>query len=139
MKDMTAGYVSERSPALAKRGTKQTCKNQDCGNRFYDLKRQPPACPYCGASHDNAPNIVLDFETMGKQQPRKFNRWVVPRETAVDASKLEGEVVNEQTDKPAEIPSTDEELLTEIEDDEAEAIQNGTCNGALPFALGSRL
>jgi uncharacterized protein (TIGR02300 family) len=31
----------------AARGTKRTCQNQECGARFYDLNREPIACPMC--------------------------------------------------------------------------------------------
>lgn len=33
------------------RGTKRTCQNPECGSRFYDLKRNPIACPLCGAAY----------------------------------------------------------------------------------------
>jgi uncharacterized protein (TIGR02300 family) len=31
----------------AARGTKRTCQNTSCGARFYDLMRDPIACPMC--------------------------------------------------------------------------------------------
>ena len=31
----------------AERGTKRTCQNPECGSRFYDLNRDPIACPIC--------------------------------------------------------------------------------------------
>lgn len=37
------------STARAKRGTKRTCVA--CGERFYDLDRNPIACPACGNVH----------------------------------------------------------------------------------------
>ena len=38
----------------AARGTKHTCGNEDCGERFYDLNRSPTDCPYCGETFDPA-------------------------------------------------------------------------------------
>ena len=35
----------------AARGTKRTCQNSDCEERFYDLKRDPIQCPICGAPY----------------------------------------------------------------------------------------
>ncbi len=35
----------------AARGTKRTCQNQECGARFYDLARDPIACPMCGTGY----------------------------------------------------------------------------------------
>ncbi|MFM1814260.1 MAG: hypothetical protein RLZ98_955 [Pseudomonadota bacterium] len=29
------------------RGTKRTCQSSDCGERFYDLNRDPIICPIC--------------------------------------------------------------------------------------------
>ena len=37
------------STARAKRGTKRTCVG--CGDRFYDLDRNPIICPSCGNVH----------------------------------------------------------------------------------------
>ncbi len=35
----------------ADRGTKRTCQNGSCGARFYDLARDPIACPMCGSAY----------------------------------------------------------------------------------------
>jgi uncharacterized protein (TIGR02300 family) len=35
----------------AARGTKRTCQNQECGSRFYDLNRDPIACPICDSAY----------------------------------------------------------------------------------------
>jgi uncharacterized protein (TIGR02300 family) len=35
----------------AARGTKRTCQNQECGARFYDLNRDPIACPMCESAY----------------------------------------------------------------------------------------
>lgn len=34
-------------PTSSPRGAKQTCTNEACGRRFYDLNQATPACPYC--------------------------------------------------------------------------------------------
>lgn len=38
----------------ADRGTKRTCQNSGCGVRFYDLNRDPIACPVCGSAYNIA-------------------------------------------------------------------------------------
>jgi uncharacterized protein (TIGR02300 family) len=38
----------------ADRGTKRTCQNASCGARFYDLNRDPIACPICGSMYELA-------------------------------------------------------------------------------------
>ncbi len=35
----------------AARGTKRTCQNTSCGARFYDLTRDPIACPICDTAY----------------------------------------------------------------------------------------
>ncbi len=33
------------------RGTKRTCQNSECGERFYDLSRDPIICPICQSEY----------------------------------------------------------------------------------------
>lgn len=116
---MTATQAVGRSAVLAKRGTKQTCENETCGSRFYDLKRVPSACPYCWTACDVPAAVMLNFETLEKQDVRKFKRWAEPQKPAVETPKAEEEVADEQSDKEEdELPSAGEELLIEIEDDD---------------------
>jgi uncharacterized protein (TIGR02300 family) len=35
----------------AQRGTKRTCQSGSCGQRFYDLNRDPIVCPICGSEY----------------------------------------------------------------------------------------
>jgi uncharacterized protein (TIGR02300 family) len=35
----------------AARGTKRTCQSGACGQRFYDLNRDPITCPICGTHY----------------------------------------------------------------------------------------
>jgi uncharacterized protein (TIGR02300 family) len=39
----------------AERGTKRTCRNPECGSRFYDLNRDPIVCPICQSVFELAP------------------------------------------------------------------------------------
>ena len=114
---MTATDVAEKPTALSKRGTKQTCENEDCGYRFYDLKRTNPACPYCGESHEVLAVETVDFETLVKPQTRKFNRWQDPNKAKVEQVVVDDEAEKEE-DKDSELPSAGEELLIENEDDD---------------------
>jgi uncharacterized protein (TIGR02300 family) len=123
---MTVSDAVGRFATLAKRGTKQTCENETCGSRFYDLKRVPSICPYCGASCNVPAHIILDFETLGKQRPRKFNRPVGPQRSPVEVSKVEDDISDQKTGNETEIPSAAEELLIEIDDDDAEVAVEAT-------------
>ncbi|RUP11253.1 FYDLN acid domain-containing protein [Hyphomicrobium sp.] len=121
---MLESHVVARSAVQAKRGTKQTCKNETCGSQYYDLKRVPPACPYCGASCDTPAIIRVDFETLEKQRPHKFKRWVEPTKSLAEVSKTDSDEVEaveeEEAEKDSAIPSASEDLLIEIEDDDDE-------------------
>ena len=41
----------------AQRGTKRFCISEPCGRAFYDLKKEPTDCPYCGEDYV-APEVV---------------------------------------------------------------------------------
>ena len=111
-----------RSAAQVKRGTKQTCKSETCGSPYYDLRRTPATCPYCGTFSDTpAIASVVDFETIGKQRLPRFNRRVEPPRPSVEVSKTDGdevETADEYTEKEPALPSAAEELLIEIDDDD---------------------
>ncbi len=44
------------------RGTKRTCQNPDCENRFYDLMRDPIVCPHCEAVYKLTPDEQADAD-----------------------------------------------------------------------------
>ena len=99
------------------RGTKQTCENQSCGRRFYDLKRTPLSCPYCGASFDSPAVERIAFETFVKPAGRKNYRWIEPVRPAAEVS----EVDSEAAEKEELAPSATEELLIDIDEEDGEA------------------
>jgi uncharacterized protein (TIGR02300 family) len=118
---MIGSDVVARSAVQAKRGTKQTCRNETCGSQYYDLRRVPPACPYCGASCDAPAIIKVDFESLGKQRPYRTNRRVQPTRPPVEVSKIHDdqvEAADEQAENEPAISSAAEDLLIEIEDDD---------------------
>jgi len=41
--------MSDKAALKLERGTKRTCQNPDCGERFYDLNRDPITCPMCNS------------------------------------------------------------------------------------------
>lgn len=120
---MLESRVVARSAVQAKRGTKQTCKNETCGSQYYDLTRVPPACPYCGAFCETPAIIRVDFDTLEKQRPHKFKHWVEAPKPLTEVSKTDSdevEAVDEEAEKDPAIPSAAEDLLIEIEDDDDE-------------------
>jgi uncharacterized protein (TIGR02300 family) len=83
----------------AERGTKRTCRNPDCGSRFYDLNRDPIVCPICQSVFELAavPNALAPG--VAQETPRASARKVAP---APEPAAAEG----------------DEDALPAIEDDE---------------------
>jgi hypothetical protein len=121
---MFEGHVVARSAVQTKRGTKQTCKNETCGSQYYDLRRVPPACPYCGVSCDAPAVVRVDFETLGKQRPYKSNRRVeapppvqVSKSAGDETEAADEQSEDEQSEDEQALPSAAEDLLIEIEDD----------------------
>lgn len=127
---MLPSHVVTRSAMQTKRGTKQTCGNETCGSRYYDLMSLQPACPHCGTISNTSSIVRVDFETLGKQRPGRFKR---PPEPTKPQAKVpindvdESGMADESAEKESEIPSPSEDLLIEIEDDdEVEAPQAST-------------
>jgi uncharacterized protein (TIGR02300 family) len=113
-------------------GTKRICPN--CGTRYYDLHRDPIACPKCGAGFD--PEVLLKTRRMRVVAPvEEVAEPVVEEEIDAD---LETEGVpaegEEEVATPAEGAEAEEEEEAEViedaselgedEDDMAEVIEN---------------
>ena len=52
---MSSKEAATNADVKAQRGTKRTCQNPECGSRFYDLNRNPIACPVCNTAYVLAP------------------------------------------------------------------------------------
>ena len=90
-------------------GVKRTCQN--CGARFYDLRRDPIVCPVC--------TTVYDVE----RQPRVRRGGGVVKEETTSRSKVSkvvatDELADNQLDEPADIEDVEGE-------DESEASNDG--------------
>lgn len=111
-----------RSAVRAKRGKKQTCRNETCGNPYYDLRRAPAACPYCGTVCDTpAITSVVDFGTLGKQRLSRSSKRVEAPRASAKVSNINGDETDtrdEHTENEPALPSSAEDLLIEIEDDD---------------------
>ncbi len=99
------------------RGTKRTCKNSECGSRFYDLNRTPIACPICGAAYVIASSpaaiVVVQREEKTPRKPKK--------EVFAEADTDEDETAKEDTLDEVEADKTvgndDETVLEEVEEE----------------------
>ncbi|SFV28104.1 TIGR02300 family protein [Hyphomicrobium facile] len=101
----------------AARGTKHTCSNDECGERFYDLNRDPTDCPYCGVAFDPlAVHARHTFEMeVGKRTRGKVYKLTQAEPEAEEAEVgVEAGVDVEEADDGADTPN----IL--IEDDDSE-------------------
>jgi uncharacterized protein (TIGR02300 family) len=100
----------------AQRGTKRTCQNEECGARFYDLNRDPIACPICGTVY----TIVLRAvpEMPARVAPKVVKKPVVPHEIEADASsELKEEVLVAEEGEEEPVAGDDDTFLEEVEEE----------------------
>lgn len=99
-----------------RRGTKQTCSNEDCSRHFYDLNRAPAACPYCGEELDVTAVARREFEMVARQEKGKRYRLVETPAPAVAEDEPEEEVAADDVE-----PDTQADVLIDVDDEEADA------------------
>ncbi|HEC14844.1 MAG TPA: TIGR02300 family protein [Rhodospirillales bacterium] len=94
----------------SKLGIKQICL--DCGAKFFDLDRNPPECPKCGA--------VLDASKKEKKIPDRSPSPVAEDpapQTAIEGKPNKDDADGGNLDDLEDI--VDEEILGDVEDDDA--------------------
>lgn len=106
--------------AKAEWGLKRTC--QSCGARFYDMGRDPAACPKCGTKFD--PEAVLKTKRATKavaEKPAPAKKQPLPEEEVIEAG--DDELIEaEDTEEEEVIEDTSE--LGEDDEDVADVIEN---------------
>lgn len=105
------------------RGTKRTCQNVTCGQRFYDLARDPIMCPMCGANFNvsisPAALAAAAAEEKAARKAAKKPVFVAPAVVADEATLVEGaEVIPEI--EGVEEPAAGEADETFLEEEEEE-------------------
>ena len=103
----------------ALRGTKRTCQSGSCGQRFYDLNRDPIICPICGSQYVIAHGpAVSEAEEQAKRPARKLE----PATAAASASSPGDEVDTDDALEDVEgddgIEAGDDDTFLEEEEDE---------------------
>lgn len=82
------------------RGTKLTCQVEECGSRFYDLNREPPICPICGATY-----VIVQPEDVVPETPEETKPESSGAEEGAAATEKDGE--SEAIDEIADIETDD--------------------------------
>ena len=101
----------------AARGTKHTCGNDECGERFYDLNRSPTDCPYCGVTFDPAAvtaRHTFEMEVGKRTRGKVYKLTQAPAEGDEAVEGVEADLEVEETGDDSDAP----DIL--IEDDETE-------------------
>jgi hypothetical protein len=109
--------MSDKAAIKLERGTKRTCQNSDCGARFYDLNRDPIACPVCNTAYVIA---LQPPQPPARPAPRPLKRPApvphavkeeVPTEEDVELATLEDE------EESASVAEDDDTIIEEVEED----------------------
>jgi len=109
--------VSDKVANKLERGAKRTCQNPDCGERFYDLNRNPITCPVCNSVYVIA--LRPSPEAPARNLPRAFKKPLVPDEPKQETSTDDGAelVALEGEEEPA--PADEDDTFIEEVDGEA--------------------
>lgn len=108
-------------------GTKRICQN--CGTKFYDLRREPILCPKCHAEYD--PEALLKTRR-GRTLPVEKEEAAQTSEAETDNESLDNDLAEDEDEAAEESggEEEDEDLiedaseLGEDDDDMAEVIEN---------------
>lgn len=114
------------------RGTKRTCQNASCGQRFYDLERDPIVCPICGATYNitmtAAAVAAAAAEEKAQRKATKKPVFVPVEPVSEDAALAEpGEEIPEI--EGVEEPAAGEADETFLEEEEEEGDVSGIIGG----------
>jgi uncharacterized protein (TIGR02300 family) len=109
----------------AERGTKRTCRNPECGARFYDLNRDPILCPMCQTVFELAPlpasigaGPAAVPEPAARASPRK-----VPEPDAV-AAEGDEDALPAIEDEEEAAPGEEDETFLEAEEEDGSDMSN---------------
>lgn len=117
------------------RGTKRTCQSAECGSRFYDLNRDPIACPICGTIYEIA-SSPLAIAAADERSARRARKPDVPSKVPVadgaDSDADTDDALAEiETDDGDDIAAEGDETFLEEEEEEG-----GDVSGIVPVSDG---
>jgi len=104
------------------RGTKRTCQNEECGARFYDLVRDPIACPICQTAFVVPRTRSNEPKAASKTHRGAFRRPIVQTAPVVaveeEAAGLDLDESAETKDTETVAASEKPDLILDVEVDE---------------------
>ena len=112
------------TPAVkASRGTKRSCQNEACGLPFYDLNRDPIACPNCSAAwiEPPAPPPRTSYGNRSRSFDRNGGRpLAVVADPAIEEQAAEVPVAEAGGDEAileVDLDEDDDSLAIEVEEE----------------------
>lgn len=112
----------------AERGTKRTCQNTQCGARFYDLNRDPAACPICQTVYEieAAPQMVAAAAARPAESRKPAKKPIFPVEKTEDAPEVEegDEALAVLVDDEAAPAAEEDETFLEEEEEDGADVTN---------------
>ena len=108
----------------AARGIKRTCQSNECGARYYDLNRDPIACPICGTIYLIAHSAVPITAAMIDEKPRKAKKELVTDKELAPEAAAEGDEALVDIEEAEDIPADDDETFLEAEEEEGGDVSN---------------
>ncbi|MEZ5856513.1 MAG: TIGR02300 family protein [Hyphomicrobiaceae bacterium] len=106
----------------ALRGTKRTCQSGSCGERFYDLNRDPIVCPICGHEYVIAHGPAEPAREEAARRPARKLEPAAAGPIAGDAPEVDADDaladVDVDVDGDDAIADGDDETFLEDEEDE---------------------
>jgi uncharacterized protein (TIGR02300 family) len=118
------------------RGTKRTCQNTACGQRFYDLEHDPIMCPVCGSNFNLAATAsVMAAALASEKAARKAAKkpvYAAAEEVVTDDAVADGADVLpeiETEDEPAAAEADETFLEDEEEEGDVTNIIGGVTEG----------
>jgi len=110
--------MSDKAALKLERGIKRTCQNPDCGERFYDLNRDPITCPMCNSVYAIA--LQPPPQAITRPTPRPFKPpTLVPSEPKEEVPTVEdGEELAALEGEEEPAPAEDDATFIEEVDEE---------------------
>ncbi len=110
--------------AAASRGTKRTCQNQECGSRFYDLNRDPIACPICDAAYviAHAQMSAVDAAAIAAAEDKAARK---AKKEQLDADNAASVIPGAEGEELADIDGADEPIAAEEDETFLEEEEEG--------------
>ncbi len=104
------------------RGTKRTCQSNECGARFYDLARDPIACPICGSVYEIASSPLGAAAAMADEKAGRRGKkpeYTLEKPPAPEAEAVaEGDEVLVDIEEAEDVPAEADETFLEEEEEE---------------------